>query len=99
MKHIILSALLVAWAAAGPLGLGGQTVPMTHDHAGMADLPATDGPGYKAADVRFYQGMIAHHAQAIAMSKWAPTHGAGELLLRLAQKIDISQTDEIVMMR
>jgi uncharacterized protein (DUF305 family) len=58
------------------------------------DLPATDGPGFTAADVRFMQGMISHHAQAIRMAQMAPTHGAGEQLLKLAQKIDISQKDE-----
>jgi uncharacterized protein (DUF305 family) len=58
------------------------------------DLPATDGPGFTAADVRFMQGMISHHAQAIRMAEMAPTHGAGEQLLKLAQKIDISQKDE-----
>jgi uncharacterized protein (DUF305 family) len=66
-----------------------------HEHA----LPATGGPGFTAADVRFMQGMIPHHAQAITMAAMAPSHGAGERLLKLAQKIDISQRDEIVFMK
>jgi uncharacterized protein (DUF305 family) len=68
-----------------------------HDHG--VDLPATAGQGYTVADVRFMQMMMAHHAQAVVMSAMAPTHGAGELVLKLAQKIDISQRDEIEMMR
>jgi len=51
------------------------------------------------ADVRFMQDMIGHHAQALVMSAMAPTHGAGSQLLKLAEKIDISQRDEIKMMK
>ncbi|HEX6939902.1 MAG TPA: DUF305 domain-containing protein, partial [Longimicrobiales bacterium] len=67
-----------------------------HAHAAM--LPATPGPGYTVADVRFMQGMIGHHAQAIVMAGMAETHGAGDAVRRLARKIDISQRDEIEMM-
>lgn len=66
-----------------------------HDHG----LPATDGPGHTAADVRFMQEMIGHHAQALVMAAMAPTHGAGEMVRKLALKIDISQRDEIAMMK
>jgi uncharacterized protein (DUF305 family) len=55
--------------------------------------------GFTPADVRFMQDMIGHHAQALVMAAMAPTHGAGEQLLRLAEKIDISQRDEIAMMQ
>ncbi len=61
-------------------------------------LPASDGPGYTAADVRFMQHMIGHHAQALTMTAMVPTHGAGEQLRTLAGKIDISQRDEIAFM-
>ncbi|HSJ23743.1 MAG TPA: DUF305 domain-containing protein [Longimicrobiales bacterium] len=71
-----------------------------HAHHGhVAELPATAGPGYTVADVHFMQMMMGHHAQAIVMSARAPTHGASDLVLQLAQKIDISQRDEIEMMR
>jgi uncharacterized protein (DUF305 family) len=69
-----------------------------HDMAGMA-LPATAGHGYTVADVRFMQHMIGHHAQAIIMAAKAPTHGASPNVARMAQKIDISQRDEIVFMK
>jgi uncharacterized protein (DUF305 family) len=62
-------------------------------------LPATDGPGFTGADVRFMQGMIPHHAQAIEMARMAGTHGAGQRVLQLALKIDISQRDEIKFMQ
>jgi uncharacterized protein (DUF305 family) len=54
---------------------------------------------YTPADVRFLQGMIGHHAQAIVMSRWAPTHGAGESVKILASRIDVSQRDEIALMQ
>jgi uncharacterized protein (DUF305 family) len=45
------------------------------------------------------QHMIGHHAQALVMAAMAPTHGASDHFLRLAQKIDISQRDEIAFMK
>ena len=35
-------------------------------------------PAYTAADVHFMTGMIHHHAQAVLMAGWAPTHGASQ---------------------
>jgi uncharacterized protein (DUF305 family) len=71
-----------------------------HEHPAAQDhLPATAGAGYTAADVRFMQHMIGHHAQALVMAAMAPTHGASEHFQRLAQKIDISQRDEIAFMK
>ena len=50
---------------------------------------------YTAADVEFMSHMIHHHAQAIVMARWAPTHGASPAVLRLADRIINAQTDEI----
>lgn len=71
-----------------------------HDHMAMA-TPVTIPPGalYTEADVRFMQGMIAHHAQAIFMSKLAAQKGANPRLLKFANKIDQSQTAEIRLMQ
>jgi uncharacterized protein (DUF305 family) len=49
--------------------------------------------------VQFTSGMIGHHAQAILMSQWAPTHGASPAVQSLAQRIIVSQTDEIKFMQ
>ena len=54
---------------------------------------------YSPADVQFVGGMIHHHAQAIVMSKWAPTHGASPAVLTLAERIINAQQDEIASMR
>jgi uncharacterized protein (DUF305 family) len=71
-----------------------------HDaHAAHGQLAATAGPGYSVADVRFMQHMIGHHAQALVMAAMAPSHGASEHFLRLVEKIEISQTDEIGLMK
>jgi uncharacterized protein (DUF305 family) len=60
-------------------------------------IPA--GALFTEADVRFMQGMIAHHGQAIYMSRLAPSRGASPRMLRFTQKIDQSQAAEIRLMQ
>jgi uncharacterized protein (DUF305 family) len=54
---------------------------------------------YTQADVDFMTHMIGHHAQAIAMARWAPTHGASPAVQRLASRIINAQVDEITTMQ
>lgn len=54
---------------------------------------------YTTADVQFMQGMIGHHAQAIIMAGWAPTHDASPNVRTLCDRIINSQQDEIVTMQ
>jgi uncharacterized protein (DUF305 family) len=54
---------------------------------------------YTQADVDFMSHMIGHHAQAIAMSRWAPTHGASPSVRVLADRIINAQQDEILTMQ
>jgi uncharacterized protein (DUF305 family) len=54
---------------------------------------------YTAADVRFMQDMIHHHAQALIMAGWAMTHGASDDVKTLAGRIDVGQHDEIAFMQ
>ena len=71
---------------------------MTHE--GMsAEVVIPDGVLYTEADVRFMQGMIAHHAQAIYMTQLAAAQGANSRVLTLAKKIDDSQAAEIQLMQ
>jgi len=59
--------------------------------------PADSGrPSYTAADVHFLSGMIGHHAQAIQMAGWAPSHGASPAVRVLCERIVVAQNDEIV---
>lgn len=87
---------------------GGHEAP-SGDHAGhmgqmaahgghMHGLSATAGPGYTVADVEFMQMMMGHHAQAVTMSDMAAPRGAGPEVTGMAQRIDISQRDEMALM-
>jgi uncharacterized protein (DUF305 family) len=52
-----------------------------------------------AADARFMTGMIGHHAQAIVMAGWAPSHGASSSIQILCARIINAQQDEIATMQ
>jgi len=56
-------------------------------------------PRYTAADVHFMQGMIGHHAQAVLMAGWAPSHGASDAVRALCERIVVAQRDEIAFMQ
>jgi uncharacterized protein (DUF305 family) len=43
--------------------------------------------------------MIPHHAQAVLMAGWAPSHGAGPAVRILCERIVVAQRDEIAFMR
>lgn len=66
---------------------------MTEARADSARRPYTE------ADIAFMTAMIPHHAQAVVMSEWAPTHGASPAVRRLAARILAGQRDEIRMMQ
>lgn len=51
------------------------------------------------ADIDFMTGMIPHHAQAIIMAGWAPTHGARKDVAILCERIVVGQGDEIKLMQ
>ena len=50
---------------------------------------------YSDADIDFMTGMILHHAQAVIMAGWAPTHGARRDVAILCERIVVGQADEI----
>ena len=54
---------------------------------------------YTGADIKFMQGMIGHHAQAIEMTSLIATHTASDDMKKLGARISISQDDEIHMMQ
>lgn len=54
---------------------------------------------FSEADVRFMQGMIAHHTQALIMSEMATSHGASPAVLTLTARTINAQSDEIATMR
>jgi uncharacterized protein (DUF305 family) len=71
---------------------------MNHMNMGR-EIVIPKGALYTKADVEFMQGMIAHHAQAIVMSRMAESHGANPQVLKLSNKIDQSQLPEIRIMQ
>jgi uncharacterized protein (DUF305 family) len=64
-----------------------------------ATVSAQNAPRYTAADVRFMQGMIGHHAQALAMTALIPARTSRQDIRSLGQRIEVSQKDEIAMMK
>jgi len=66
--------------------------------AGGTAAPAPAPPPAAAADVAFMRGMIEHHAQAVLMAVWAPSHGASAPVRELCARIGVSQRDEIAAM-
>jgi uncharacterized protein (DUF305 family) len=63
------------------------------------EISIPKGAAYTKADVEFMQGMIAHHSQAIVMSRMAESHGANPQIVKLSNKIDQSQVAEIAIMQ
>jgi uncharacterized protein (DUF305 family) len=51
------------------------------------------------ADTKFMQGMIGHHAQALEMAALAYTNSTSDEMKMLAKRIEVSQLDEIQMMK
>ena len=54
---------------------------------------------FTPADVRFMQGMIGHHSQALEMTEIVRSHSGNEGIRALALRIEVSQADEIRMMQ
>ena len=93
-----LAAALPAALIAACAGAGGA-----RPAAGPAPAPAPSGAPVRAtvnaADVHFMSGMIPHHAQAVLIAGWAPSHGARADIQRLAERIVVAQKDEIELMQ
>ncbi|MFL5494002.1 MAG: DUF305 domain-containing protein [Gemmatimonadales bacterium] len=77
--------------------------PATSDRSELAAIARARADSirhpYTEADVHFMSHMIGHHAQAIVMSGWAPTHGASPSVRTLAARIINAQQDEIATMQ
>jgi uncharacterized protein (DUF305 family) len=102
-RHIAGALALSAALLGGPsLALAqSDTARMSGmDHMNMGhEIVIPKGALFTKADVEFMQGMIAHHAQAIVMSRMAESHGANPQVLKLSKKIDQSQVPEIRIMQ
>src|SRR5881397_275480 len=87
--HVVYLLLAAAAAACG----GASARGLHATPPGLGRLPYTD------ADVDFMAGMIPHHAQAVIMAGWAPSHDARKDVAILCERIIVAQRDEIAMMQ
>src|SRR5689334_21668881 len=90
--------------AAGCVTTSPKATPAASAHptplAAAAPAPAQPAaPSANEADVEFMAGMIPHHAQAVIMAGWAPSHGARKDVAVLCERIVVAQRDEIAMMQ
>jgi uncharacterized protein (DUF305 family) len=94
----LASACRTAGEAPPPLvqpGAPGQPsrVITATEAAGASNVVATE------ADLRFMQGMIRHHSQALEMTALLPSRTSREDMRLLARRIELSQADEIHLMQ
>ena len=75
-------------------GAPGQASPVI-SAAAASDLSKV---AFTDADVKFMQGMIGHHAQAIEMVELLKARSASDDMKKLGLRIELSQDDEIKMM-
>jgi uncharacterized protein (DUF305 family) len=95
-----LAAALAAGCASAPKPAAAPTGAPAAEPPGMHATPPGLGQfPYSDADVEFMSGMIPHHAQAVIMAGWAPTHGARKDVAILCERIVVAQRDEIAMMQ
>src|SRR5882672_5101540 len=98
-KPLLLTVLVAASACAGRAWAQSAASPPATNVAPAQARADSGHPPYNAADVSFMTGMIAHHAQAVLMANWAPTHGAADAVRGLCARIAVGQTDEIATMQ
>ena len=61
----------------------------------VSSVPKFSDNNFTADDVKFMQGMIHHHSQALVMARMIPTHTKTPELASMGQKIQLSQGGEI----
>jgi len=86
-------------ASARPAAAPAATPPAAPQNTLHATPPGLGQYPYSDADVAFMSGMIPHHAQAVIMAGWAPSHGARADVAILCERIVVAQRDEIAMMQ
>ena len=108
MRSLLLVAVLIPAALSGACrsagspgaaivqpGAPGQSTRVI-DVARATDLSQVQ---FSGADVHFMQGMIGHHAQAVEMVALIAERTRRESLRLLGLRIEVSQTDEMALMR
>jgi uncharacterized protein (DUF305 family) len=65
----------------------------------LDEVPEREPAEHTAADTAFMQGMIAHHVQALRMTRLVPDRTARDDIPLFAERMDVSQEAEIDLMR
>ncbi|MGA9185587.1 MAG: DUF305 domain-containing protein [Candidatus Acidiferrales bacterium] len=109
----LLGGLLAAGSFAGLFAAGARAQQAAAATAPVVVQPGAPGrpsktlpastrgtlPPRSQADVKFMQGMIMHHSQAVEMTALIPSHTENKDLRLLGARISSSQADEIKLMR
>ncbi len=64
----------------------------------VEEISEVEGVSYTDADVRFMQGMIPHHEQALVMTGLVRRYATTDAVRQMALRMEISQRDEIALM-
>jgi uncharacterized protein (DUF305 family) len=100
--HACTVGVVAVIAAACATATQGPPPSSLRPATGVSPAPAradSSRPRYTAADAQFMSGMIHHHAQAVLMAGWAPSHDASQAVRALCARIVVGQRDEIVLMQ
>ncbi len=93
-----MSRLLRAFGAGLLVGSSLSPV-LTAQSAPASTRAVATTPSHTDADAAFMTGMIGHHAQAVLIAGWAPTHHASRAIQALCERIVVGQNDEIQLMQ
>jgi uncharacterized protein (DUF305 family) len=99
MRAVIAGACLGLGLAFATQASAGDSTQAQTPNAIHQTPPGLGQFPYSDADVEFMSGMIPHHAQAVIMAGWAPTHGARKDVAILCERIVVGQRDEIATMQ
>ncbi len=104
--HTLVVGVVAAIAAACATATQGPSPSSLRPATGASPPPPaaqarvdSGRPRYTVADAQFMSGMIHHHAQAVLIAGWAPSHGANRAVRALCERIVVGQRDEIVLMQ
>jgi uncharacterized protein (DUF305 family) len=106
LEYVIVFVTAVCAAGCGSASSGSAPPVIQPGAPGQADkvltadtASALPQPKFSPADVTFMQGMIHHHSQAIDMVELLYQRTASDDMRKLARRIEVSQNDELGMMR
>jgi uncharacterized protein (DUF305 family) len=94
-RILSVAALAIALVASPLRPALGQTTVTAEQQARLDSIRRP----YTQADIDFMSGMISHHAQAVEMANWAPSHGASPSLQIYCGRVAMAQTAEIGLMQ